>query len=191
VEKCPGSTRRSGPIQPCPASADPAQAATRSCASTIRTEMKYGRGFGTADGTWSAAVALNAGGVYVAGRTSSDAFRDWWELAPKAVYEALQPVSAFLAKFEKAAEVASRSVPHIFPDCVLNAASYVGVGGAPGEMVTILGSAVGPSEPVRVSTTGEGWLAPRWPAHASCSMAFRLRCFMYRITRRALMSLTQ
>ena len=44
------------------------------------------------------------------------------------------------------------------PDCVLNAASYVGGGVAPGEIVTIFGAAMGPSETVPLSLTADGRL---------------------------------
>jgi uncharacterized protein (TIGR03437 family) len=62
-------------------------------------------------------------------------------------------------KFEKTAAVATSGRPRIFPSCVVNAASYVGGGVAPGEIVTIFGSGMGPSEPAKLSVTSERRLA--------------------------------
>jgi hypothetical protein len=53
---------------------------------------------------------------------------------------------AFFAKFEKTAPAVTGTGPRIFPGCVVNAASYVGGGVVPGEIVTLFGSAMGPSE---------------------------------------------
>ncbi|HXP83192.1 MAG TPA: IPT/TIG domain-containing protein [Bryobacteraceae bacterium] len=50
------------------------------------------------------------------------------------------------------------SRPRISPGCPVNAASYVGGGVAPGEIVTIFGAAMGPSETVPLSLTGNGRL---------------------------------
>jgi uncharacterized protein (TIGR03437 family) len=44
---------------------------------------------------------------------------------------------------------------------VVNAASYLGGGVAPGEIVTIFGSAIGPAELVPMTVTGDGMLASR------------------------------
>jgi len=117
------------------------------------------RQFGTSDSVFANAVALHPSGVYVGGQVLPDAFRDEWEdFQP---FEGFEPASsgAFLAKFEKTAAPASVSVPRIFPDCVVNAASYVGGGVAPGEIVTIFGSAMGPSELVPLRLTDDRRLA--------------------------------
>jgi uncharacterized protein (TIGR03437 family) len=103
----------------------------------------------TADG-----VAANAGGVYVIGRRADDptpagAVFPW--------YPTSRRISAFLAKFEKAAEVVGLR-PRITPGCVVNAASYIGGGVAPGEMVEILGSGIGPPELVR-SPVSDGFVS--------------------------------
>jgi uncharacterized protein (TIGR03437 family) len=62
-------------------------------------------------------------------------------------------------KFEKTAAPPAGSGPRIFLDCVVNAASYVGGGVAPGEIVTLFGSAMGPSELVRLRVTEDRRLA--------------------------------
>jgi hypothetical protein len=66
---------------------------------------------------------------------------------------------AFLAKLEKTAAAVGASRPRLFPDCVVNAASYLGGGFAPGEIVTLFGSAIGPSEPVPLRLAEDGRLA--------------------------------
>ena len=55
---------------------------------------------------------------------------------------------AFLAKLEKASAAASPLETRIRNECVVNAASEVGGAISPGEIVTILGTAIGPSAPV-------------------------------------------
>ena len=119
----------------------------------------WARQFGTSQATGASGVAVDSSGVYVVGGVSADAFSSEWELAPAEILETLEPGSAFLAKFEKSPAVVTGSGPRIFPDCVVNAASYLGGGVAPGEMVTIFGSAMGPSELVRQRLTENGTLA--------------------------------
>ncbi len=99
------------------------------------TEL-WTREFGTPYSTGSIGVASDASSVYVVGAAGAPGARNWES-------------SAFLAKFEKAPAVVTGSRPRVFPDCVVNAASYVGGGVAPGEIVTLFGSAMGPSELVR------------------------------------------
>jgi uncharacterized protein (TIGR03437 family) len=55
--------------------------------------------------------------------------------------------------------VITTSGPRIFPDCVVNAASYIGGGVAPGEMVTLFGSAMGPTELATLRLTDDRRLA--------------------------------
>ncbi len=108
------------------------------------------REFSTSDAAWARGVAVDASGVYVVGRYGTD------DLS----FSAAPPGSgAFLAKFEKTAAVVTDSRPRIFPDCVVNAASYVGGGVAPGEIVTLFGSSMGPSELVRLRLTDDRRLA--------------------------------
>jgi uncharacterized protein (TIGR03437 family) len=85
--------------------------------------------FGTPYSASASSVAVDGTGVYAVGAASdaSGAF-------------------LLLTKFEKGVAVTMNSKPHILPGCVVNAASYVGGGVAPGEIVTIFGSAMGPSE---------------------------------------------
>ncbi len=85
-------------------------------------------------------VAVDDTGVYVVGQGN---------------FDAPNTGEGFLAKFEKTAAVVTDSRPRILPDCVVNAASYVGGGVAPGEIVTIFGAAMGPSETVPLSLTAD------------------------------------
>jgi uncharacterized protein (TIGR03437 family) len=117
------------------------------------------RQFGTSGASWATGVAVNPSGVYVVGQDMPDAFREnWEEFEPFEGYEAAG-TAAYLAKFEKAAAAVNGSAPRILPGCVVNAASYVGGGVAPGEMVTIFGSAMGPSELVPLRLTEDRRLA--------------------------------
>jgi uncharacterized protein (TIGR03437 family) len=116
------------------------------------------REFGTSQATSASGVTVDAGGVYVVGEEGAAQVRDDWELFN--VFAPANPASgAFLAKFEKSAAAVAGSGPRIFPDCVVNAASYVGGGVAPSEIVTLFGSAMGPSELVRLRLTGDRRLA--------------------------------
>jgi uncharacterized protein (TIGR03437 family) len=117
------------------------------------------RQFGTPDSAWATGVAVHPSGVYVVGQVLADAFRDEWENFEP--FEGFEPASpgAFLAKFEKTAAAGTGSAPRIFPGCVVNAASYVGGGVAVGEIVTIFGSAMGPSELVPLRLTEDRRLA--------------------------------
>jgi uncharacterized protein (TIGR03437 family) len=117
------------------------------------------RQFGTSQATWASGVAVNASGVYAVGQVLPDAFRDEWELAPAGIVETVGPGSAFLAKLDKSPAAVTGSGPRIFADCVVNAASYVGGGVAPGEIVTIFGSGMGPSDLVPLRLTENGTLS--------------------------------
>jgi uncharacterized protein (TIGR03437 family) len=64
-----------------------------------------------------------------------------------------------LARIEKAPVVIPAAKPHIYWDCVVNAASYIGGGVAPGEIVSIFGSAIWPPELARLRLSGDGTLA--------------------------------
>jgi uncharacterized protein (TIGR03437 family) len=116
------------------------------------------RQFGTADVTWASGMAVDASGVYVAGEEGTAQASD-----AQALYNVFAPANpgstAFLAKFEKTAAPPAGSGPRVFPDCVVNAASYVGGGVAPGEIVALFGSAMGPPELVRPRPTEDRRLA--------------------------------
>jgi uncharacterized protein (TIGR03437 family) len=111
------------------------------------------RQFGTPDSAWATGVTLHPSGVYVVGQVVANAFRDEWENFES--FEGFESESpgVFLAKFEKTAAPAAGSAPRILPGCVVNAASYVGGGVAPGEIVTLFGSAMGPQELVPLQLT--------------------------------------
>ena len=64
----------------------------------------------------------------------------------------------FLAKLDTAAAV-SAGGPRILPDCIVNAASYVGGGVAPGEIVTLFGSGMGSPDLVSLQLTDDRRLA--------------------------------
>jgi uncharacterized protein (TIGR03437 family) len=116
------------------------------------------REFGSSQATWVSGITLDADGVYVVGEEGTAQVRDDLELFN--VFAPANPASAaFLAKFEKAAAAPAGSGPRIFPDCVVNAASYVGGGVAAGEIVTLFGTAMGPSELVRLRLTEDRRLA--------------------------------
>lgn len=96
------------------------------------------RQFGTRFSNYPGRVALDATGVYLAGSDGAN---------------------GFLAKLEKASEVLAHSRPRISWECVVNAGSYEGGGVAPGEIVAIFGSALGPAQLTPGRITGEGRLA--------------------------------
>lgn len=64
-----------------------------------------------------------------------------------------------LARLERASPPVTDSQPRILWECILNAASYLGGGVAPGEIVTIRGSAMGPSQLTRLEVTTDGRVA--------------------------------
>jgi uncharacterized protein (TIGR03437 family) len=65
---------------------------------------------------------------------------------------------AFLAKLETAATTTSAG-PRILPECIVNAASYVGGGVAAGEIITLFGSGIGPPDGASLSLTADRTLA--------------------------------
>jgi uncharacterized protein (TIGR03437 family) len=116
------------------------------------------REFGSSQATWASGITVDADGVYVVGEEGTAQVRDDLELFN--VFAPANPGSAaFLAKIDKAAAAPAGSGPRIFPDCVVNAASYVGGGVAPGEIVALFGSAMGPAELVRLRLTEDRTLA--------------------------------
>ncbi len=116
------------------------------------------REFGASDATQASALAVDGGGIYVIGQTGTATFADSWELPLDILAQTNPTSSAFLAKFEKSSAVVAGSVPRIFPDCVVNAASYAGGGVAAGEIVTIFDSGIGPPELANFILTGNGTL---------------------------------
>ena len=111
---------------------------------------KYGHGgpevwtrqFGTLGFDFPSAAAVGGSGVYVVGNANRPTGR-----------------SAFLAKLEDAPALVTDSRPRILWDCVVNGASYVGGGVAPGEIVAIFGSGIGPRQLERLRLNQEGRLA--------------------------------
>ena len=90
--------------------------------------------------SYAMGVAVDDTGVYLVGQ---------------GYFDVVNTGEGFLAEFEKTAAVVTNSRPRILPDCVVNAASYVGGGVAPGEIVTIFGAAMGPSDLVPLQITGD------------------------------------
>jgi uncharacterized protein (TIGR03437 family) len=95
------------------------------------------REFGTAGFEGSASIAIGANSIDVTGFDSSN---------------------AFLTTIEKAPPPITDSRPRIRWECVLNAADYLGGGVAPGEIVTVMGSAMGPSNLTRLQVSSDGHL---------------------------------
>ncbi len=63
----------------------------------------------------------------------------------------------FVTTIEKSS--AEPSPPSIHNECVVNAANFLGGGVAPGEIVTIFGSGMGPSGVVKLQPTGDGQIS--------------------------------
>jgi uncharacterized protein (TIGR03437 family) len=96
------------------------------------------RQFGTSGYEDVAGITVDTGNIFVAGS----------QFAGSIQFPARTGDRAFLAKLEKAAAATSPSETRIRNECVVNAASAVGGGVSPGEIVRILGTAIGPSETV-------------------------------------------
>ena len=62
----------------------------------------------------------------------------------------------FLTMLEKTKVAPDPSIPHITAECVVNAASYIGGGVAPGEIVTIFGAGIGPEEQIKMTAAEDG-----------------------------------
>jgi uncharacterized protein (TIGR03437 family) len=103
------------------------------------------RQFGSADATWARAVTVNDSSVYVAGNEGTALVQ-----ADTEHVDAFAPTNptrnAFLVKLDQSAARDTSPRPRMFPDCVVNAASYVGGGVAPGELVVVFGSMIGPQQ---------------------------------------------
>jgi uncharacterized protein (TIGR03437 family) len=91
------------------------------------------REWGTAGGEGQASIAIGASSVDVSGFSGQ---------------------TTFVTTIEKSSTAPSQ--PAIHNECVLNAANYLGGGVAPGEIVTILGSAMGPSDLVKLQPAADG-----------------------------------
>jgi hypothetical protein len=101
--------------------------------------LLWTRQFGTSENDIVAGVALDGAALWVAG------LRD----------RGIGTIS-FLTKLEKTTLPPDPSIPHITTECVVNAASYIGGGVAPGEIVTIFGTAIGPAKLSKMPTTEDG-----------------------------------
>jgi uncharacterized protein (TIGR03437 family) len=104
---------------------------------------RWTRQFGTSGREFLGGVAVDSSGVYVSGGIRGGPMRG----------------TVFLTKLEKTQEVTATARPQIWQGCVVNAASYVGGGVAPGEIVTIFGHAIGPAELTRLRLGDDGRLA--------------------------------
>jgi uncharacterized protein (TIGR03437 family) len=97
------------------------------------------REFGTAKSERPALVTVGAAQVDISGFIGID--------------------TVFVASLQKSTPAASGSRPAIQNECVLNAAGYLGGGVAPGEIVTIIGSNLGPSDYVGMQVSSDGHIA--------------------------------
>ncbi len=112
------------------------------------------REFGATGGASASGVAVDSSAIYVVGQEGSSVVQ-----AALNLDSFPDTGGAFLAKFDKTAGAVTGAGPRILPDCIVNAASYVGGGVAPGEIVTLFGSGMGPSELVSLRLTEERRLA--------------------------------
>ncbi len=90
-------------------------------------KILWTRQFGTYAIEYPRAISADSNGLFIAGFGSE---------------------GSFLAKLDPAPLAVSLSEPLIRNECIVNAASYVGGAVSPGEIVTIFGTAIGPSQPV-------------------------------------------
>lgn len=96
------------------------------------------RQFGTGRYEDVAGIVVDPGSIFVVGS----------QVAGSIQFPARPVDRAFLAKLEKTAVTASPSETRIRNECVVSAASYLGGAVSPGEIVTIFGQTLGPSQPV-------------------------------------------
>ena len=118
------------------------------------------REFGTSQATIPTAIAMDGHSVYVVGWEGAQFAGFFAGFSPlEDFHPGANQSSAFLAIFAQAAAAPPKPGPRIFPDCIVNAASYIGGGVAPGEIVTVFGSAMGPAELAPLSVTLDGRLS--------------------------------
>jgi uncharacterized protein (TIGR03437 family) len=98
---------------------------------------------GTSGFDFTGNVAVDSTGVYISGGIRGGAAH----------------ASLFVTKLSKTPAAASGSRPQISWECVVNAASYAGGGVAPGEIVTIVGQALGPAQLTPLKLADDGRLA--------------------------------
>ena len=115
---------------------------------------QWTREYGPSDSALATAVALDSSGVYVAG-ISGPFGSGLYDFLPRDQ----RANRAFLARFDKTQAPVTAITPRILPDCIVNAASYVGGGVAPGEIVTIFGSGIGPSQSASLQLAQNGRVA--------------------------------
>ncbi len=130
---------------------------------------QWTREFGGSGSALASGVAIDAGSVYMAGQAGIAGFEDYGFLQATGMGN-----EAFVASFEKASAL-KPATPRIFDDCIVNAARYVGGGVAPGEIVTLFGSAmsrIGKAAPLSLTP----WLAsPQWMSQSSTTVCGRTR----------------
>jgi uncharacterized protein (TIGR03437 family) len=106
-------------------------------------DEQWTRQFGTSGNEFLGGVAADSSGVYVSGGIRGGRMHG----------------NIFVTKLGKTEPVDYYTRPHIFQECVVNAASYVGGGIAPGEIVTIFGQNIGPAALTRLRLGDDGRLA--------------------------------
>jgi uncharacterized protein (TIGR03437 family) len=121
---------------------------------------EWSRQFAPADGSLATGLALGGGRVYVVGQSGAAPF--WDDAGVPAAFATEDRTSrGFLAAFHSEADTSREPGPRVMPGCVVNAASYVGGGVAPGEIVTLFGSGLGPTELVQLQIIGGRRLSSR------------------------------
>ena len=104
---------------------------------------QWTRQFGTSGYDFPGNLALDGSGLYLSGGIRGGAAHG----------------SAFVAKLGKTQAVPAGTQPEVWWECVLNAASYAGGGVAPGEIVTIFGRNMGPTDTASFRLADDGRIA--------------------------------
>ena len=103
---------------------------------------EWTRQFGTSGRDFTGSLAVDSSGVYSTGGVRGGPAQG----------------TVFIAKLPHSQAAPTPSLPRIKRECVINAASYAGGGVAPGEIVAVLGTSLGPDIPVGPAWGDDGRL---------------------------------